>query len=143
MGKFEKLHKKQRHPNVAKGVIISEIVFYRYPLLRILMVKTEGKKILFLGDAYAATCKNAIANYGDRLDCDIVQVAHHAVNGGSVALYKAAGAKLYLIPNNREPVEKAKKKDSVVYWIVNNAPEMVFAGDGTEYFYLAQPLEGQ
>lgn len=109
----------------------------------VLMVKTEGKKVLFLGDAYAATCKNAIANYGDRLDCDMVQVAHHAVNGGSVALYKATGAKLYLIPNNRESVEKAKKKDTVVYWIMNNAPETVFAGDGTKYFSLSRSENGQ
>ena len=104
----------------------------------ILMVRAGEKKILFLGDAYAATCKNAVKNYGDNLACDIIQVAHHAVCGGTVDLYKAANAKLYLIPNNRITVDICKKNDNVVYWVMKNAPKIVFSGDGTVSFNLSQ-----
>lgn len=103
----------------------------------ILMVYAAGQKVLFLGDAYAATCKNAVKKYGDRLKCDIVQCAHHAVCGGSVELYKAADAGLHLIPNNRTTVDIQKKKDSVVYWLINNVQEILYAGDGTVYITLS------
>lgn len=47
-----------------------------------------GKSILILGDCEQDICNNLAEVYGKNLKSDILQVTHHGVNGGSLALYK-------------------------------------------------------
>lgn len=57
-------------------------------------IKVGGQKVLFLGDIAKVSKKSEkeavdllIAMYGSELASDVVQMANHGVNGGSVELY--------------------------------------------------------
>ena len=102
----------------------------------VLMIYAEGQKMLFLGDAYPATAQNVLNNYGDKLACDIVQVAHHGINGCKVAVYENSGASLYLLPANRLTMEAMQGKYAPSTWVFNNAPELIVGGDGTAFIQL-------
>ena len=102
----------------------------------VLMVYAEGQKMLFLGDAYPATAQNVLNNYGDKLACDIVQVAHHGINGCKVAVYENSGAQLYLLPANQLTMDAMQGKYAPSTWVFNNAPELIVGGDGTAFIQL-------
>jgi len=97
----------------------------------VLMVYAEGQKMLFLADAYPATAQNVLKNHGDKLACDIVQVAHHGINGCKTAVYEQSGASLYLLPANRQTMDAMYGKYAPSTWVYKNAPELIVGGDGT------------
>ncbi len=107
----------------------------------VLMIYAEGQKMLFLGDTYPATAQNVLNNYGDKLACDIVQVAHHGINGCKVAVYENSGASLYLLPANRLTMEAMQGKYAPSTWVFNNAPELIVGSDGTAYIPLPYHAE--
>lgn len=102
----------------------------------VLMVYAEGQKMLFLGDAYPATAQNVLDNYGDKLACDIVQVAHHGINGCKAAVYEKTGAMLYLLPANQLTMDAMQGKYVPSTWVFKNAPELIVGGNGTSYIPL-------
>lgn len=72
-------------------------------------VKAGKSKIMFTGDAYRASLDMLKEKYGDSLSCDICQLAHHALNGGSISFYSAVGAKTVLVPISRSGYEAMKE----------------------------------
>ena len=72
-------------------------------------VKAGKSKIMFTGDAYRASLDMLEEKYGDSLSCDICQLAHHALNGGSISFYSAVGAKTTLVPISRSGYEAMKE----------------------------------
>ncbi|NLZ89753.1 MAG: hypothetical protein GX916_09680 [Clostridiales bacterium] len=102
----------------------------------VLMVYAEDQKILFLADAYPATAKNAVANYGEKLQCDICQVAHHGINGCTVKLYEMTGARLFLLPTNQQTKDDMMGRYLPSTWVYKNAEKIILMGDGTAYLSL-------
>lgn len=102
----------------------------------ILMAYVEGQKILFLADAYPATAKNAIKNYGEKLQCDICQVAHHGINGCTENLYKMTGARLYLLPTNQRTKDDMYGRYLPSTWVYKNAEKILLMSEGTSYLKL-------
>ena len=64
----------------------------------IFKVTIEGQTILFLGDAYIPEGNRLLAQYGEDLKCDIVQMAHHGQNGVTKEVYAAIDPTLCLWP---------------------------------------------
>lgn len=64
-------------------------------------VCAAGQKILFLGDAYSAPCRQLAAKAGVGLESEFCQLAHHALNGGAEELYALANPRVALVPMSR------------------------------------------
>ena len=64
----------------------------------IFKVTIEGQTILFLGDAYIHEGNRLLAQYGENLKCDMVQMAHHGQNGVTKEVYQAINPTLCLWP---------------------------------------------
>jgi beta-lactamase superfamily II metal-dependent hydrolase len=72
-------------------------------LSMIFSVKGKNKKAMIVGDAYAAGCAAAVRllKQEDRvrdLKSDIIQIAHHGLNGGDVDFYHYVGAEIAMVP---------------------------------------------
>ena len=72
----------------------------------VLMLKTEGQKILFPGDASDKSSIVLEERYGEYLKCDIVQLSHHGHNGTSVRFYEYASAPVVLCPNTQIKIDE-------------------------------------
>ena len=57
---------------------------------------TDGKSVLFLGDAEFVCNNDLLSRCRDELSADIVQVGHHGCGNVSGECYRAIGAKTYL-----------------------------------------------
>lgn len=67
-------------------------------------VSGDTKKIMFTGDAYPAGLEVVYRAYRERpeeLKCDILQAAHHGLNGGHTLFYKLVDADTVLVPISR------------------------------------------
>ena len=72
-------------------------------LSTVLSVAGKRKKAMFTGDAYRPGLVSLVKRLKDsgdtsRLKSDIVQVAHHGLNGGDVDFYHYVGADVALVP---------------------------------------------
>ena len=101
-----------------------------------LMVDAYGTRILILGDSYDAAAANAVRNFGDRLKCDICQIAHHGLRGGSIELYERADPAIWLLPSNRATMQAFRGKYPANAWVYDHARDLRVMGDGM----LALPL---
>lgn len=72
----------------------------------VLMLKAQGNKILFPGDASDVESRILEERYGDYLKCDIVQLSHHGHNGTSEQFYRYADAKVVLCPNTQIKIDE-------------------------------------
>lgn len=67
-------------------------------------VSGDTKRIMFTGDAYPAGLEVVYRAYRERpeeLKCDILQAAHHGLNGGHTLFYKLVDADTVLVPISR------------------------------------------
>lgn len=113
-------------------------------------VELGGQKIMFLGDSALDCSKDTAKMWGEYLKSDIMQAAHHGLNGGSVALYEAIDPTVVIVPGAARTIQKVL---TFPYsrWIWNNESgnirEVIFSdfaqrtlelpytpGDDTEYF---------
>lgn len=61
-------------------------------------VTAEGNSVMVLGDASQVTNNHLVKVYKQYLKSDMVQIAHHGFQGGTVSLYKAIDARVALWP---------------------------------------------
>lgn len=61
-------------------------------------VTAEDNTVMVLGDCSPETSSHLVKVYKQYLKSDIVQIAHHGFQGGTVSLYKAIGARVALWP---------------------------------------------
>ncbi|HBF14641.1 MAG TPA: hypothetical protein DDW30_02955 [Clostridiales bacterium] len=67
----------------------------------VLRVTVNGQRVLFLGDAQKTVSEWLLRNQTqETLSADVVQLAHHGYEGGTVELYDAIGAHTVLWPLN-------------------------------------------
>ena len=82
-------------------------------------VELAGQRIMFLGDSAVDCSKDTVKMWGSYLKSDIMQAAHHGLNGGSVALYEAIDPAVVMVPGATRSI-----KNIVTFkhsrWIWNN-----------------------
>ena len=61
-------------------------------------VTAEGNSVMVLGDASLVTSNHLVKAYKQYMKSDMVQIAHHGFDGGTVSLYKAIDARVALWP---------------------------------------------
>ena len=95
-------------------------------------VEGANKKVMFTGDAYKKTLLKALERYGDELKSDAVQLAHHALNGGSTEFYRAVDAKIAFVPIS-EPGDLSMKEEKHIECNRHNR----FAAENADVLYKA------
>ena len=61
-------------------------------------MELADQKIMFLADSAVDCSKDTLNMWGNYLKSDIMQAAHHGLNGGSVPLYEAVDPAVILVP---------------------------------------------
>ena len=97
----------------------------------VIMITCAGQRTLFLGDIGVAASAQLLAQAGDRIQADLVQVAHHGFNGATVDVYKAAGPKVLLWPSPACEVELNSWREENQY-LMNHSDirEILYSGHG-------------
>ncbi len=72
-------------------------------------VTAEGNSVMVLGDASTVSNGHMVKIYGDYLKSDMVQIAHHGFQGGTVPLYEAIQAKVALWPTGVASIDGSYK----------------------------------
>ena len=72
----------------------------------VLMLETEGTKVLLPGDASDKESIVMEERYGDWLKSDIVQLSHHGHNGTSEKFYEYVNADVVLCPNTQIKIDE-------------------------------------
>ncbi len=73
-------------------------------LSMVFTVTGDLRRVMFTGDAYPAGLEVVYAanrEHPEALKCDILQAAHHGLNGGHTMFYKLVDASVVLIPISR------------------------------------------
>lgn len=89
-------------------------------------VTLEDTKIMQLGDCGPLASPIIVKTYGEYLDSDIIQVAHHGNQGGTAELNAAINAEVIMYPASEYNFKR-------FYWEKRNAPflnaELVYVAD--------------
>lgn len=98
----------------------------------VLMMEAEGSKVLFCGDASDVESDIMERRWGNLLQCDILQVAHHGHHGCSAAFYELTKAKAALFSNTQiffdKDLELEKEANGT---ILRHAREYHISSNGT------------
>ncbi len=98
----------------------------------VLMMKVGKQKILWLGDIGTKGSQALMRMPKKKLACDIVQVAHHGYNGGTLELYSALGARVALWPTPENRMESNESSDVNNYILKQSrVKEHIVSGMGT------------
>lgn len=98
-----------------------------------------GKRsVMFTGDAYSRTLEVVTAQYdADRLHSDMIQAAHHALDGGDAEFYRRVGASTVFAPMSRPAYEAMTAgKYSETDWteanrsLMQTAKQLYLSADG-------------
>jgi len=97
----------------------------------VFVAAANGKRIMFTGDSYHRSLDSLAGRLGGSLSCDFCQLAHHALNGGSIPFYSVVGAQAVLVPISRSGFEamKGSKYDTA------NAPARFAIAAATDIYY--------
>lgn len=98
----------------------------------VLKITTAGQSVLFLGDIWKVASRVMLAKCKEQLPCDIVQIAHHCFNGGTIELYQAINAETAMWPVADYAMEREKERPENV-WLQNNSSvkQHIYAYNGT------------
>ena len=88
----ENIYKKQMYDTNMSSVVYS--------------ITGSSGRMIILGDAQDIQCPTINAIYGEKLKCDIIQVAHHGYNGGNAEMYASMNPQYAIWPNSYEEVMK-------------------------------------
>ena len=102
----------------------------------IFTAQAENKKIMFTGDAVPRTLLWTANTYEGQLNCDILQMPHHALcDTGEINFYREVNAKAVLLPisvaGDRSMKEIYFEQNEANRWAQENADQIFKAFDGT------------
>lgn len=95
------------------------------------MLTAENTRIFIPGDASACSSEVLEREYGESLECDIVQVAHHGHNGLSAYAYELLNAPLLLFPITRIKFDEEYPRIEANRFAVDICDEYHISSDGT------------
>ena len=105
-------------------------------LSMVFSVQGRKKKAMFTGDSYRSGLQTVLRAYDPSvLKSDIIQIAHHALNGGDRAFYEAVDADIALVPISRSGDRAMKSPEENCSadndWAIANASTVLKAFTGT------------
>lgn len=109
----------------------------------IIRMHAAGKTVLFLNDAYIQSGNRLVATYGDELESDYVQTAHHGQSGTDQNVYDAVNAEFFLWPTPEWIWTNPEKYaiDNVRTWITGSDYSKVRENDLVAGMYDKYPDE--
>ena len=78
-------------------------------------VTAQDTSVMVLGDASNRVSLRLVAVYGDYLQSDMVQIAHHGYTGGTIALYEAIDADVVLWPGGVDSFDGNKGLEAIKF----------------------------
>ena len=104
----------------------------------------DGQRVLFLGDGYHQVGDRLVQKYGDDLQADVVQMAHHGGrNGQSKAVYQAIDPDISLWPCTGVTHEatggSAGSSTNSKQWLTALGAAIYPAYKGPQVFYFGTP----
>lgn len=105
-------------------------------LSMVFSVQGAHKKAMFTGDSYPTGLETAMKNTApDKFKSDVIQVAHHALNGGNRAFYELVNASIALVPISESGNRAMKSPDENCSadndWAIEHADTVLKAFTGT------------
>lgn len=99
----------------------------------VFIIEARGTKCIFLGDSNIRSSCEAVARFGHSLKSDILQVAHHGINGSNVGIYYMIQAPTAMFPTAERYL--SKRMDSEANQAVKRLSSEIFvAAEGTYRF---------
>lgn len=95
------------------------------------MLTAENTRIFIPGDASARSSEVIESRYGESLECDIVQVAHHGHTGLSATAYEYTNAPVLLFPITRIKFDEAYQEIEANRRAIDICDEYHISSDGT------------
>ena len=95
------------------------------------MLTAENTRIFIPGDASFRSSEVIEKRYGESLECDIVQVAHHGHNGLSTTAYEFLNAPVLLFPITRIKFDEEYPKIEANRRAIDICDEYHISSDGT------------
>ena len=87
---------------------------------------TGKNKILFLGDTGIKSSEKLLKNQNEKLDSDIVQMAHHGQNGATKQLYEKVSPKICLWPTQEWLWNNETEKNTTqIPWTIEETKEWI------------------
>ncbi len=98
---------------------------------------TNDTRFIWFGDAEREAALRIKTMYYEDLKCDVMQVAHHGVNGGSLDLYTLCNPKIAFFPASESLVRGYAKLEQNLF-IQTNCERIIYAYNGTQTVSFAE-----
>lgn len=92
---------------------------------------TNDTRFIWFGDTEREAALRIKSMYYEDLKCDVMQVAHHGVNGGSLDLYTLCNPKIAFFPVSESLYQSYARLEQNQY-IVTGCERVLFAYNGTQ-----------
>ena len=92
---------------------------------------TNDTRFIWFGDAQREAALRIKSMYYEDMKCDVMQVAHHGVNGGSLELFELCNPKIAFFPVAESLYRSIANLEQNRY-IVGSCERVLFAYDGTQ-----------
>ena len=86
-----------------------------------------GQRILFLGDLQSEGGARVAELYEEDNKCDVMQIAHHGIGGGTLELYQYCDPDIAFWPAGRQIIER--------YYIFSSTPQNIWIRDNADVIY--------
>ena len=98
---------------------------------------TNDTRFIWFGDAQREAALRIKSMYYEDMKCDVMQVAHHGVNGGSLELFELCNPKIAFFPVAESLYRSIANLEQNRY-IVGSCERVLFAYDGTQTISFAE-----
>ena len=103
----------------------------------VLMMRANGKRVLWLGDIGDEASDILLDVYGEHLKCDVVQVAHHGFNGAKRFVYEFANPEVAFWPTADYRFDENIPRPANTFLLKeSNVKKHIIAGYGTDKIIL-------
>ena len=92
---------------------------------------TNDTRFIWFGDAQREAALRIKSMYYEEMKCDVMQVAHHGVNGGSLELFELCNPKIAFFPVSENLYRSVANQEQNRY-ITSTCERVIFAFDGTQ-----------
>ena len=100
------------------------------------VVAADGTRIMWLADIEGEGATVLKEHYWADLKCDIMQVAHHGIKGGSPEVYEFCDPDIAFWPSNLEKYERDIDRYEQNKYLKKNADQIVVSGNGNYTVWL-------
>ena len=104
---------------------------------RVFDAVTNGERYIWFGDTEREGAMRIKSMYYEDLKCDVMQIAHHGVNGGSADLYRLCSPSVAFWPASRELCDSYAALEQNRY-LTDTCERVIYAYAGTQTISYAE-----